>query len=106
MNSTTVNQNMRPGTSNSNSSATTQSRTLAYCNANTLNVRTSPVLDLSKANSIGELTRGDQVWIIRESSNYDTYNGVTSNWAEIQTVNGSLHGWVFRYYLAIADGEE
>jgi hypothetical protein len=102
--SNTINRNVRPDTSNSNSSAPAQSRTLAYCNANTLNVRRSPVLDLSKSNSIGELTRGDQVWIIRESSNYDTYNGITSNWAEIEVVDRSLRGWVFRYYLEIVDG--
>jgi hypothetical protein len=98
----------RVGTSNSNSgTATADGRRLAYCNANTLNIRSTPVLDPGKSNYVGELTRGDQVWILRESSNYDTSStGVTSNWAEIQTVNGSMRGWVFRYYLELVDGED
>lgn len=99
------NMNMRPAVPNSNpaSSSPSQNWTLAYCNANSLNVRSAPVLDTSKSNQVGELKRGDQVYIISESSNYDVYNGVTSNWAEIRTVNGALHGWVFRYYLAAVD---
>jgi Bacterial SH3 domain len=106
MTPSSTSSNMRPNTSNMNINTSSQSRTLAYCNANSLNIRSSPVLDMSKTNQVGELRRGDQVWIIRESSNYDTYNGVTSNWAEVQTVNGSLHGWVFRYYLEIVEGED
>lgn len=101
------NMNARPPISNTNLSSSSQNQnwTLAYCNANSLNVRSAPVLDMSKSNQVGELKRGDQVYIISESSNYDFYNGVTSNWAEIRTVNGALHGWVFRYYLATVNDE-
>jgi hypothetical protein len=91
--------------SNSNTSPGEQNRIRAYCNANSLMVRSEPVLDLTKGNVIGELGRGDKVWIIRESSHYDTYNGVTSNWAEVQLVHRALRGWVFRYYLALDEGK-
>jgi hypothetical protein len=97
------NMNVSPAISNTNPNPSSQNWTLAYCNANSLNVRSAPVLDTSKSNQVGELKRGDQVYIMSESSNYDVYNGVTSNWAQIRTVNGALHGWVFRYYLAAVD---
>jgi hypothetical protein len=105
MNSNISNANQRVSPSNSNTNTGATTGTLAYCNANNLWVRSTPVLDLSKGNVVGELTRGSRVWILKESTNYDTYNGVTSNWAEVQAADRPLRGWVFRYYLELLEGE-
>jgi hypothetical protein len=105
MNSNISNANLRVNPSNSNTNTGTTNGTLAYCNANNLWVRSTPVLDLSKGNVVGELTRGSRVWILRESTHYDTYNGITSNWAEVQATDRPLRGWVFRYYLELLEGE-
>lgn len=99
MNANALSSNSQANTANVNSNSGGTTATLAYCNANSLWVRSAPVLDLTKNNIVGELTRGDRVWILSESSNYDTYNGITSNWAEVQVADRTLRGWVFRYYL-------
>ncbi len=63
----------------------------AYSVTNNVVVRAAPGLGAQKVNS---LRRGQRVYILGYSSNYDYWNGLEGNWANIQTESGQ-RGWVF-----------
>ncbi|MGH9948087.1 MAG: SH3 domain-containing protein [Pyrinomonadaceae bacterium] len=69
---------------------------VAYCNATDVIVRNAPSL---KARKINGLRRGQKVYIISYSDNYDQWKGISSNWAYIQTEKGS-RGWVFTPFIS------
>lgn len=64
---------------------------VAYCKSSNVVMRNSPKLDGKKINA---LKRGQKIYIINYSDNYDSWNGMEGNWAYVQTENGS-RGWVF-----------
>lgn len=64
---------------------------VAYCKSNNIVLRSSPSLTARK---VSALKRGQKIYIINYSENYDYWNGMEGNWAYIQTENGS-RGWVF-----------
>lgn len=64
---------------------------VAYCKSNNITMRSSPSLDGRKVNA---LKRGQKIYIINYSENYDYWNGMEGNWAYVQTESGS-RGWVF-----------
>lgn len=64
---------------------------VAYCKSNNIVMRNSPNLNAKKINA---LKRGQKIYIIEYSDNYDYWNGMEGNWAYVQTENGS-RGWVF-----------
>ncbi len=68
-----------------------QGAQVAYCKSNNIIVRNSPNLNAKKVNA---LKRGQKIYIINYSENYDYWNGLEGNWAYVQTENGS-RGWVF-----------
>ncbi len=63
----------------------------AYAATNNVVVRAAPGLDARK---ISGLKRGQKVYILSYSNNYDYWNGLEGNWANIQTESGQ-RGWVF-----------
>ncbi len=63
----------------------------AYANTNNVVVRAAPGLDAQK---VSGLKRGQKVYILGYSTNYDYWNGLEGNWANIQTESGQ-RGWVF-----------
>ncbi len=69
---------------------------VAYCNATDVIVRAAPSLNAKKVN---ELRRGQKVYAIRYSDNYDYWNGMQANWAYIQTESGK-RGWVFTPFIS------
>lgn len=75
---------------------------LAVCRFTPVHVRDAPRLD---AAIITDISTGQRVWVIRESSNYDTVfvrslnRSVNANWSEIEVENSSVHGWVFSGFL-------
>ena len=71
--------------------------TVAFCNSSDVIVRGSPGLDGKK---LTMLKKNQKVYILRYSENTDLWNGVESNWAFIQTENGS-RGWVFTPFISI-----
>ncbi len=64
---------------------------VAYCKSNNIVMRNSPSLNAKKVNA---LKRGQKIYIINYSENYDYWNGMEGNWAYVQTESGS-RGWVF-----------
>ena len=64
---------------------------VAYCKSNNIVLRNSPSLTARK---VSALKRGQKIYIINYSENYDYWNGMEGNWAYIQTEGGS-RGWVF-----------
>lgn len=74
----------------------------AVCKFTPVHIRTSPSLN---ASIITDIAAGDRVWIISESSNYDTVHinsleaDVTDNWSEVELENSSAHGWVFSAFI-------
>jgi hypothetical protein len=64
---------------------------VAYCKSNNVVMRNSPNLTARK---VSALKRGQKIYIINYSENYDYWNGMEGNWAYIQTESGS-RGWVF-----------
>jgi Bacterial SH3 domain len=70
--------------------------TVAYCTGNNVVVRASPSLQAGKINS---LKRGEKVFVIEESDNYDEWNGNEANWAYIQKETGEK-GWVFTPFIS------
>jgi glucan-binding YG repeat protein len=70
--------------------------TVAYCTGNNVVVRASPSLQAGKVNS---LKRGEKVFVIEESDNYDEWNGNEANWAYIQKETGEK-GWVFTPFIS------
>ncbi|OLE50733.1 MAG: hypothetical protein AUG51_26650 [Acidobacteria bacterium 13_1_20CM_3_53_8] len=69
---------------------------LGYCNDNNVVVRAMPDLNGAKIN---KLDRGQKVWVLGVSPNYSTWNGITSNWTQVQTYDGS-RGWVFSPFIS------
>ncbi len=69
---------------------------VAYCIANNVVLRSSPNLNGTK---IGSLSRGQRLYVMQLSSNYDTWRGITANWAYVQPENSSVQGWVFTYFV-------
>ncbi len=68
---------------------------VAFCNATDVRVRRSPSLN---ARQTGRLNRGQKVFVIEYSTNFDNWNGTTANWAFIQTESGK-RGWVFTPFI-------
>ncbi len=64
---------------------------VAYCNSTNVIVRNSPNLNAKKING---LKRGQKIYVLNYSDNYDSWNGMEGNWAYIQTETGG-RGWVF-----------
>jgi len=69
---------------------------IAYCNASDVVVRGAPSLTARKVNG---LRRGQKVYLLSYSDNYDDWNGVRANWAYIQT-EGGKRGWVFTPFIS------
>jgi len=69
---------------------------LAYCTENNVVLRSAPSLNGPK---IGGLSRGQRLYVLQLSSNYDTWRGVSANWAYVQPENSAARGWVFTYFL-------
>ena len=63
----------------------------AYAATNNVVVRSSPSLTGSK---VSGLRRGQKVYVVGASNNYDYWNGLEGNWLNIQTESGQ-RGWVF-----------
>ena len=70
--------------------------TVAYCNGGNVLMRESPSLNARKVNS---LKKGEKVFVIEESDNYDEWNGTEANWAYIQKEDGA-RGWVFTPFIS------
>ncbi len=70
---------------------------LGYCNDTNVFVRSSPDLN---ARPVTKITRGQKLWIIGTSSNYSTWNGINSNWTQVQLYNSSVRGWVFSPFVS------
>ena len=70
--------------------------TVAYCNGGNVLVRDSPSLNGRKVNT---LKKGEKVFVIEESDNYDEWQGTEANWAYIQKEDGS-RGWVFTPFIS------
>ncbi len=69
---------------------------LAYCTENNVVLRSAPSLNGPK---IGGLSRGQRLYVLQMSSNYDTWRGISANWAYVQPENSAARGWVFTYFL-------
>jgi hypothetical protein len=69
---------------------------LAYCNDTNVFVRSSPDLN---ARPITKISRGQKLWVIGTSSNYSTWNGINSNWSQVQLYNSAVRGWVFSPFI-------
>lgn len=63
----------------------------AYASTNNLSIRNAPSLTAPK---VGSLRKGQKVYVIGNSTNYDNWNGLEGTWANIQTETGQ-RGWVF-----------
>ncbi len=68
---------------------------VAYCNGNDVLLRGSPSLSGKK---IGKLSKGQRIYIMYYSENYDEWRGQTANWAYVQTESGG-RGWVFTPFV-------
>lgn len=68
---------------------------VAYCNGNDVLLRGSPSLTGKK---IGKLSKGQRIYIMYYSENYDEWRGTTANWAFVQTESGG-RGWVFTPFV-------
>ncbi len=58
-------------------------------------LRSTPSLNGKK---VGKLSKGQRIYIIYYSENYDEWRGTTANWAYIQTESGG-RGWVFSPFV-------
>jgi hypothetical protein len=70
---------------------------MAYCNNNNVVLRDGPGLTARK---VGGITRGQRMYVMNLSSNYDTWRGITANWAYVQLENSPARGWVFTYFIS------
>ena len=70
---------------------------LGYCNDDRVFVRSAPDLN---ATPITKINRGRKLWVIGTSSNYSTWNGVSSNWSQVQLYESSVRGWVFSPFVS------
>lgn len=64
---------------------------VAYCRSSNVIMRGAPSLTAKKING---LRRGQKIYVINYSDNYDYWNGMEGNWAYVQTESGG-RGWVF-----------
>ena len=64
---------------------------VAYCNSSNVVLRGAPSLEARK---VSALRRGQKIYVINYSDNFDYWNGMEGNWAYVQTETGS-RGWVF-----------
>jgi hypothetical protein len=96
--STKTDTSKQTGTTESNSSIDNApvGAKVAYCNSTNVVVRSSPSL---KARKVNALRKNQKVYVIRYSDNTDSWNGLQSNWAFIQTENGK-QGWVFTPFIS------
>jgi serine/threonine-protein kinase len=69
---------------------------VAYCSDNNVVLRSAPNLNGPK---IGRLSKGQRLYVLNLSSNYDTWKGITANWAYVQPENSAVRGWVFTYFV-------
>jgi serine/threonine protein kinase len=69
---------------------------VGYCTENNVLLRSAPNLNAQKINS---LSKGDRLYIIEYSSNYDDWKGIHSNWVYVQPENKATRGWVFAYFV-------
>lgn len=69
---------------------------IAYCTANNVVLRSYPGLNGPK---IGSLSSGQRLYVLQLSSNYDTWRGITANWAYVQPENSAVRGWVFTHFV-------
>jgi Bacterial SH3 domain/zinc-ribbon domain len=70
---------------------------LGYCNDTNVFVRNAPNLN---ARPVTKITRGQKLWVIGTSSNYSTWNGINSNWTQVQLHNSSVRGWIFSPFVS------
>ncbi len=63
----------------------------AYASTNNVVIRSGPSLSAQK---IGNLKRGQKIYVMGNSTNYDSWNGLEGTWANVQTESGQ-RGWVF-----------
>ncbi|MDQ3089421.1 MAG: SH3 domain-containing protein, partial [Acidobacteriota bacterium] len=63
----------------------------AYCRTNNVVLRSAPSTSAAKVDG---LYRGQKLYVISQSDNYETWRGVRGNWTLVQTENGN-RGWVF-----------
>lgn len=70
---------------------------LGYCNDTNVLVRSAPDL---KARAITKITKGQKLWAIGKSTNTSTWNGVTSDWTQVQLYNSATRGWVFSPFVS------
>jgi uncharacterized protein YgiM (DUF1202 family) len=70
---------------------------LGYCNDTNVFVRSAPNLD---ARPVTKISKGQKLWIIATSTNYSTWNGINSNWTQVQLYNSSVRGWVFTPFVS------
>ncbi|MEZ5428240.1 MAG: SH3 domain-containing protein [Pyrinomonadaceae bacterium] len=68
---------------------------VAYCNGSNVVLRATPSLEGRK---IGSLGRGQRLYVLQYSKNYDNWRGTVANWAYVQTENGG-RGWVFTPFV-------
>jgi hypothetical protein len=69
--------------------------TVVRCNGQNVNLRSGPRQD---SQSLGGLKLNQRLYLIKYSDNYETINGIDSNWAYVQTEDGRK-GWVFGAYV-------
>lgn len=70
---------------------------LAYCNDTNVLVRSAP--DLT-AKPVAKITKNQKLWAIGKSTNTSTWNGVTSDWTQVQLYNSTVRGWVFSSFIS------
>jgi hypothetical protein len=70
---------------------------LGYCNDTNVFVRNAPDL---KARPVTKITKGQKLWAIGKSSTTSTWNGVTSDWTQVQLYNSAQRGWVFSPFIS------
>ncbi len=68
---------------------------VAFCNASSVILRDKASLNGKR---ITLLKKGQRVFVISYSDNYDDWKGIRANWAYIQTENGR-RGWVFTPFI-------
>lgn len=69
--------------------------TVVRCNGGNVNLRRAPRQD---SPSMGALKLNQRLYLSKYSDNYETINGIDSNWAYVQTEDGKK-GWVFGAYV-------
>ena len=70
---------------------------LGYCNDTNVFVRSSPELT---ARPVTKITQGQKLWAIGKSTNTSTWNGITSDWTQVQLYQSTTRGWVFSPFVS------